>query len=348
MKNNYYDILGVDVNSEMSEIKSAYRNLARKYHPDMKSGDVEKFKAVNEAYSTLSDERKRMQYDMLFGFYRTKPNPNDKDYSDFSTQNFTNNTKKTEYTEKTQKTEKNEQSKKTDNEFTRTTKQKSSEKNFFEEIFSSKNDKKIPQNGSNLTTEISISMSEAKYGTTKIINILHTEQCPKCKGRKFINSAYCYECNGTGEKTKQRKLSVKIPAGIKNETKLRVKGEGNIGKNGGNNGDLFIIVKIEGNQNIRYEGQNIHYNVPIEPHEAVLGTTISINSVEGFISIKIPPRTKSGQKFRIQQHSGGKIFEIFVTVHIEIPAYLSDDEIKLYEKLKKLSNNNLRENFVND
>ena len=110
---------------------------------------------------------------------------------------------------------------------------------------------------------------------------------------------------------------------------------------------MYLLVKIEDTTNIRYEGSKVFYNVPIEPWEAVLGTTITLNTLEGNIIVKIPSKTKSGQKFRIQQISNGYTSEIFVTVHIEIPTYLSDDEIKLYEKLKRASNGNLRENFIN-
>lgn len=314
MKNNYYEILGVTPDSDMREIKSAYRTLARKFHPDMAEGNINKFKEINEAYETLSNERKRMQYNMLFGFYRSSPPPRRE-------------------TPPPLRRETPPPSKEPKQERTKT---------------SPKKEKVTPQDGSDLTAEVSITIGEAKSGTSKIVNILHTEQCPKCKGRKFINGSYCTECSGTGEKSKQRRLTVKIPPNIKHETKLRIKDEGNAGKNGGKNGDLYLIIKIEGNKNIRYEGKNVHYNLPIEPYEAVLGTTVSLKTLEGNILIKIPPRTKSGQKFRIQQNVQGKVCEIFVTVHIEIPAYLSDDEIKLYEKLKKLSNTNLRENFIND
>lgn len=309
MKNNYYEILGVTPDSDMRKIKSAYRTLARKYHPDMAEGNINKFKEINEAYETLSDERKRMQYNMLFGFYRSAPTPPPPAHKEA----------------------------------------KQEEKVRFEDIFTKpKKERPVPQDGSDLTAEIFITIPEAKNGTSKVVNILHTEQCPKCKGRKFINGASCTECSGTGEKTQRRKLTVTIPANVKNETKLRIKGEGNVGKNGGKNGDLFLVIKIESTQNIRYEGQTVHYDIPIEPHEAVLGTTVSLKTLEGNILVKIPPRTKAGQKFRVQQKSQGKVFEIFVTVHIEIPAYLSHDEIKLYEKLRKLSNGNLRENFINE
>lgn len=339
MKNNYYEILGVTPDSDAAEIKSAYRSLARKFHPDVAPDNIDKFKAINEAYETLSNERKRMQYNMLFGFYKSAPK-------------FERKAAKTERDTQSTKTEpKKNQKQDIPNETTKTSEKKTfkEEKNFFEEMFSgAKAEKYPPQDGSDLTAEVSISISEAKNGTSKVINILHTEQCPKCRGRRFINGSYCTECNGTGEKTRQRKLTVKIPADVKNATKLRIKGEGNVGKNGGKNGDLFLIIKIEGNKNIRYEGQKVYYEVPIEPYEAVLGTSVSLKTLEGNILIKIPPRTKSGQKFRVQQNVQGKVFEIFVTVHIEIPTYLSDDEVKLYEKLKKISSGNLRENFIND
>ena len=334
MKNNYYETLGVTPDSDMREIKTAYRNLARKYHPDMAEGNINKFKEINEAYETLSNERKRMQYNMLFGFYRKTPPPQEPK---------TEPKRETSQASAQQKETKREAKKEAPK-----AKKPREEKNFFEEIFSSKSEKQEPQNGSDLSADISITISEAKNGTSKVVNIIHTEQCPKCRGRKFINGSYCTECNGTGETSKQRKLTVKIPPNIKHETKLRIKGEGNTGKNGGKNGDLFLIIKIENSRNVRYEGQNVYYNVPVEPYEAVLGTTVSLKTLEGNILIKIPPKTKAGQKFRIRQNVNGRNFDIFVTVHIEIPAYLSDDEIRLYEKLKKLSNNNLRENFIND
>lgn len=343
MKNNYYEILGVTPDSDAAEIKSAYRRLARKFHPDISAGNLDKFKAINEAYETLSNERKRMQYNMLFGFYKSAPKferesgapkqetarPKTEPREDKTAQKESNNAQKN-----------SQASKKTTSK---------SEKNFFEDMFSSnKTEKPLPQDGSDLSAEVSISIPEAVKGTSKVVNILHTEQCPKCRGRKFINGAYCTVCGGTGEKTRQRRLTVKIPANIKNETKLRIRGEGNVGQNGGKNGDLFLIIKIESNKNIRYEGQKVYYDVPIEPYEAVLGTSISLKTLEGNILIKIPPRTKSGQKFRVQQEVGGKIFEVFVTVHIAIPSYLSDDEVRLYEKLKKLSSGSIRENFIND
>ena len=338
MKNNFYEILGVTPDSELSEIKSAYRTLARKFHPDVAPDCLEKFKQINEAYEILSNERKRMQYNMLFGFYKKGVNN-----SEFESSSFEAFREGAEFKGSTPPPKQSTFESKKEN------KKEREEKRFFEELFSSslsKNVKETMQDGSDLYSDVLITIPEATSGVSKVVNVLHTEQCPKCRGRKFINGAYCSECNGTGEKNRQRKITVKIPAKVKNETKLRLKGEGNVGKNGGKNGDLFLTIKIQGSKNVRYEGQKIFYDVPIEPYEAVLGTSVSLNTLEGNILLKIPPRTKNGQKFRVQQNVNGKIFEILVTVHIEIPSYLSDDEIRLYEKLKKLSNTNIRENFI--
>lgn len=348
MKNNFYEILGVTPDSELSEIKSAYRTLARKFHPDIAPDCLEKFKQINEAYETLSNERKRMQYNMLFGFYKKGVNNSEFESSSFEAfrrgVNFNEKTSAPPPSSKKQSEQKKDCKKENKN----FDKKEREERSFFDEFFpsSSKSVKTPPQDGADLYAEVFISIPEANNGVSKIVNILHTEQCPKCRGRKFINGACCSECNGTGEKNRQRKITVKVPAKVKNETKLRLKGEGNVGKNGGKNGDLFLTIKIEGNKNVRYEGQKVFYDVPIEPFEAVLGTSVSLKTLEGNILVKIPPRTKNGQKFRVQQNVDGKVYEIFVTAHIEFPAYLSDDEVKLYEKLKKLSNSNLRENFI--
>ena len=180
---------------------------------------------------------------------------------------------------------------------------------------------------------------------------MHTTSCPHCKGRKFINGAECPICNGTGEKNDHRKITVKIPKNVKNGAKLRIPQEGNKGENGGKNGDLYIKINIKPSSNMSFEGENILYNVPITPFEAVLGGKISIPAIEGSFSLKIPSKTRAGQKFRLAGQGlkhGEKSGDMIVTVYIEIPSSLSDDEIKLYEKLKKLSSKDIREDLLNE
>jgi len=334
MKNNYYDILGVTPDSEASEIKTSYRRLARKYHPDVNPDSIDKFKEINEAYSTLSDDRKRMQYDILFGFYKKQKAQGNKSPNSEQTT--------TEKKDAKEKKVNNEEKKQKEN-FDKKVK---NEKNFFDEFFTTKEEKPLKEKGSDISTEIFITIPEAKNGTTKIVNIVHTELCTRCKGRKFINGSNCPDCGGTGEISLNRKLTVKIPAGVKNETKLRLSGEGNKGLNGGENGDLYLVVKIENTANVKFSGKTMYCELPIQPFEAVLGTVVKVQSPGGIINVKIPPRTKSGQKFRICQQINGKDSEIFVTVHVEIPSYLSDDEIKLYQKLKKISSCDVRESYL--
>ncbi len=331
---NYYEILGVTPDSDIAEIKSAYRKLARKFHPDVNPNGVKKFKEISKAYATLSDENKRKQYDIINGFFKTSQEPKPEDAK-----------KETEQTEQTQKTQNTEDKIKTDKSFS----------DLFNSIFENKSETKEnkpqPEKGQDINTDVIITMAEAFSGTSKIINVVHTELCPRCKGRKFVNGNKCSVCNGAGEYSQHKRINVKIPANVKNGAKLRIKGEGGDGKFGGKNGDLFLFIHIKGNSKIKYEDENILYNVPITPYEAALGGEIIIPTFEGQVKLQIPARTSSGQKFRLAGQGlkkNGKIGDMIVTVSIEIPKRLSDDEVKLYEKLKKFSADNIRENLLND
>ena len=341
---NYYSILGVSPDSTESEIKSAYRSLARKYHPDINPKGGDKFKEIYEAYETLSDPKKKFQYDTINGFFKTKNNE-EKQFT--SSEKVESEYKKNNQKENKEKSVKNESLKK-DN-FSK--KINDIFNGFNKNKVKNKKEKPTPKRGSDIYEEIIISINEAIDGTERLINVVHTSACPQCKGRKFINGSECPVCNGTGEKYEKRKITVKIPSGVKTGSKLRIKNEGNRGENGGKNGDLYLKIKVNKESSLEVNGDNIIYNIPISPYEAVLGCNVSINSFEGNISLKIPPMTNSGQKFRLAGQGikkGGRAGDIIVTINIEIPSSLSDDEIKLYEKLKKVSSKNIRENLYNE
>ncbi len=357
-KKNYYDILGVTPDSDENEVKTSYRNLARKYHPDVNKApeSITRFKDILEAYETLSDSQKRKNYDMVNGFYKTPKNyfkETSANKSEFKTKQnntdcFTKTEKKEEKTQSVNQSKKEEQPnpKKT---YTSKQNYKNGVDSILEEI-SKQHDKTIskylPKNGTDINTEISISIFEALNGSERILNIMHKEVCPHCNGRKFLNKTKCPKCNGTGIYEISRKLTVKIPAGVKNNSKLRLQGEGNPGFFGGKNGDLFITLKIENDNNFEIKDSNISYTIPISPSEAVLGTEISVPARNSEIKLTIPPMTRSGQKFQIANkgiQTNGKFGDMIITVIIQIPKNLSENEINLYGKLKKMSKYDLRE-----
>lgn len=356
MEKNYYNILEIETDASEAEIKSAFRKLARKWHPDVAGNapDVEKhFKEINEAYEVLSNPEKRMKYDMLRGILNTQAQK--KGTKTNKTNNTTNKQpppkKEVENETKTHKTTK------------QTSENKNTAKNSFQDAWDNfiKNTKKQEKtrqtkysekkiNGSDITSDIAITMLEALEGTTRTVNILHTEPCPKCHGRKFANNNVCTYCNGAGEISVHKKISVRIPEHVKQGAKIRIAGEGNQGFNGGKNGDLYLIVKIDTEDSpFKYVGLNILQTVPVEPHEAVLGCNINVKTPDGHVSMKLMSGTMNGQKYRLAKQGlekDGQKGDMIITISIELPKNLSKEEVILYEKLKQAAQNrDIRENI---
>ncbi len=341
---NYYEVLEVTPNATSDEIKAAYRKLARKFHPDVNKAQdaVEIFKEITLAYETLSDENKRHNYDIVNGIFKTsaQTTTSSKKAEEEYKENIkkTNNSYNPRYKKTTSKTKKEE------NKYIKTLKY------WILKLKQYKRVKEIlkPQKGEDITTEVTITPDEVITGSKRIINIRTTKTCPQCHGHRFANGDKCPKCSGKGIITETKRINVTIPKGIKHGSKLRLKGEGASGKNGGANGDVYIVVKIETKTQVHFNKLNIYYNVPITPFEAALGEEITIPAFDGTIKLKLPKNTTSGQKFRIagqgiKKH--GKTGDLIVTVTIEISHDLSDDEIKLYEQLKNLSHEDVRKNF---
>ena len=327
MSKDYYKILEINEFESAENIKAAYRKLARKYHPDIAGASfIDKFKEINEAYEILSNKIKKEEYDRARKFYNyaksAETNNNKSEYKKSETTTKPESKFSFKWEEFVAKRQQSNNSKKTD--------------------------EKQPIKGKDIFADIEITTLDAITGAEKVVNMLQTEVCPKCNGKKFAKGTICPYCNGKGEKTDYKKFNVKIPAGIKNNSKIRLSGEGEKGKFGGSNGDLYITVHIKESGVFKTDGLNILKNIPITPYEAVLGTNIKVNTINGTVSLKISPNTQNGQKIRLagcgisQKNTVG---DMIVTIEIKIPRSLSEEELELYRKLAEVSTSNVRDSI---
>jgi len=363
MDKDYYRILGVERKASAVEIKRAYRKLARKFHPDLNPGDKTaeaKFKEIQEAYSTLSDPKKRSQYDQ-FGFVGDQPPPgaDQGTYSSgFEGFDFSGNGA-------------------------------SSFADFFESLFSrgARPAQAGTERGEDLHYTMKIGFDEAVNGLqtriqlTRLVNCpacqgtgqvhssgpgrcptcggsgrAHLQRgsmkfattCPSCRGTGAVRGEECRDCRGQGVGQKTELINVKIPAGVDMGSRVRVPGKGNAGRNGGPPGDLFISIEVNPHPLFRREGANILLKVPITVPEATLGAQIEVPTLRGRTTIKIPPGTKSGQKFRLKEQgapvAGGRTRgDEFIEVAIVPPAAHDQKVRELMKELAKLSTENPRD-----
>lgn len=331
---DFYKLFGISSEAGIDEIKSAYRRLAKLYHPDTNKGNKaseHKFKELAEAYDVLCDEKKRRQYDIANGFFKMGQQKQASGHAKAQA--------KQAYKKEKETVESKGQKPFSDilDGFWKKNPSASAEKK-------SPPPKKTPQAGSDITLDVELTPDEASNGVVKQINIMYVNSCPKCGG---TSQADCALCRGTNDVPKYEKVKVKIPAGVKEGTKVRIKNEGNRGRNGGVNGDLILIVRMKKSEKFVYNGNDILFELPVTPSEAALGATIDIPVSDGNIIIKIPPETSSGQKLKMtgqgRKDSKGKKGDFIVTVKIQVPKGLSPKEKELYKELSEQRTFNPRE-----
>jgi curved DNA-binding protein len=322
---NYYEILGVDRKATEAEIKTAYRKAARKHHPDLhikgeKRAAEEKFKEINEAYTVLSDGEKRDQYDHLGEDLHSGQ----------------------EWQPKSDTGEENSRS--------WSTAGVDGFSEFFESLFgrASSSD---PQGGfrqtrsirgQDLESELELTLEEAYHGGHKPLQFSYRSLCPTCDGTGSTKQNICNSCGGTGSKTIVKALDVKIPAFVRDKSKIRLKGQGGAGSAVGLAGDLLLKIKILPNTSLTLNGNCLETTIKISPEQAVLGSRVHAPTIDGQVMVTIPPMTHSGQKFRLRskgwQGKDGICGDEYVHVIIDIPRSIDHAERDLYERLAELKN----------
>ena len=354
-KRDYYEILGIDKNADQNEIKSAFRKLAKKYHPDLNPDDKEaevKFKEINEAYGVLGDAEKREKYDKFGhaafegnqGFGGFNGSGDFGDFGDIFGDIFGD---------------------------------------FFGGGYNNGRRRNSPRKGADLKIRLNISFEEAAFGAKKDVKISRIEKCddcngtgakkgskkktcptcngtgsvrtvqktpfgqfastrtcPTCGGTGEIIEEPCRNCEGTGKVKKTRKITINIPAGVDDGSVIPLRGEGNHGEKGGTPGDLYVYLKVNSHEIFEREGTDIWCEIPISFTKASLGVTVEVPTLEGKVKYEVPEGTQTGTVFRLK-HKGIKNLrgtgkgDQYVKVKIQVPKKLTEKQKKILEEFAK-------------
>ena len=366
-KRDLYEVLGLKKGCTKEEIKSAYRKLAKIYHPDNKeTGDEEKFKEIQEAYDILYDDKKREAYDQ-FGwaaFEQTGGNPGGNPFEGFG--GFS-----------------------------------SDGGSIFDDVINSffgggsrRTTRSGPHRGNDRIVTMSIDFMDAIKGATYSISLNIDETCPnchgngakdansiktcsQCNGRGYVRiqrrslfgviesqeacptcggngkviSERCPNCGGKGYIRKKKDIDVKVPAGINSGQQVVVHGYGERGINGGDNGDLLVEINIKPHQVFKREGNDIHMELPVDFADAALGTKIDIPTVYGEVELNIPSGTQPGQIIKlkgcgVKDLRSGRPGDQYVHVKVIVPTNLNKEQRKLLEELRKSTPNSSSKSFL--
>jgi molecular chaperone DnaJ len=326
---DYYSLLGVSRSATEKEIKQSYRRLARQYHPDVNPGNKsaeEKFKAINEAHDVLSDPEKRKKYDQ----YGENWQHGDQ-FAEAARQqssygwNFTqqSGTQGTQFEE-------------------------GDLESLFGNLFGGRRAggsggrASRSRRGEDIEYAIEVSLEEAYSGTLRNISMQSEQPCSTCRGTGRIQNVACSVCRGEGVIPQTKRIEVKIPAGVDNDSRVRIAGKGEPGLGGGPAGDLYLVISVQPHNVFERKGDDLYLNLPVPLTKAVLGGEIKVPTLKGTkLALKIPAETQNERIFRLtgqgMPHLGSNIRgDLMVTVKVSLPTGLSAEEKALFFKLNEL------------
>jgi molecular chaperone DnaJ len=332
MAKDYYAALGVKKTASEKEIKSAFRKLARKYHPDVNPSDKSaenRFKEINSAHDVLSDPEKRAKYDR-YGENWEQAEAFEKARAQYGnggpgghSQTFTFDI----------------------NDLLR--RQGGGGGNvdlgdMLGGLFGGQR-RRGPTRGQNTEYTAEITLEEAFHGSARTLQLQSQEPCPTCGGSGEIQNAVCHSCGGAGAVLNPKRLEVKIPAGAADGTRVRIAGEGSAGMAGGPRGDLYVVTQVRPHSRFERKGDNLVAEVPVPVADAVLGGEASVTTIDNKrIAVTVPPLTQNGRQIRLKglgmPHLGGKTRgDLIAKIRLAIPDEITDEERALYEQLREAS-----------
>lgn len=367
-KRDFYEVLGVAKDASADDIKKAYRKLARKYHPDVNKDNpeaAEKFKECSEAYSVLSDEQKRTQYDQfgMAAFENGGAGAGAGGFGGFG--DFGGGFGG------------------------------SGMEDIFDMFFGGSGGRRGsagnngPRRGDDLRFDLNLTFEEAAFGVEKEISLLRDETCghchgkgaepgskvetcpdchgtgqirvvqntimgqmqtvrpcPRCHGEGTIISDPCHECRGSGTVKKQKSLKVKVPAGVDDGSRLRVANEGAAGTKGGPNGDLYVYLFVKRHKFFERDGYDVYCEVPINIVQAALGAEVEVPTLDGKVVMKVPEGTQPGRVMRLRSKGIPKLRgegrgDQMVRVKVVVPTKLTERQKKALQNFADVAKDNI-------
>ncbi len=324
---DYYEVLGVAKTASDKEIKQAYRNLARKHHPDLhqdaaaKTAAEEKFKLINEAYEVLGDPEKRQKYDSLGMNWQTGDefqaadgmggsNYQYQDAADFDLSGF-------------------------------------GFSDFFSRLFGQEfargyqaGGHEARARGEDIDARIALTVDELIHGAEKELRLSAPNICKACRGQRFSRRGICQDCGGTGVTEEVKTVRVKIPAGLYPGASLRLKGLGGKGCGSAVDGDLYLQVQAAPSSVWRISGSDVETDLVISPDQAVCGDKTPVSTPHGQVQLKLQPGLNAGQRLRLKNKGlpkgNGANGDLYLRIVIDVPRQLTEHEQELYRQLRQL------------